>query len=527
MKRKLLWTGGAVIALITILFIAMAVFVKSYLKGDRLKAMLIPKVESLTGRNLSVGSIDVSLLRGFVMKGISLKERDGKRDFITIDAFILDYSLMPLLERKIVIKRIDVVSPRISIVRGKDGDYNFRDLMKVARSEQQRTAEEKRKWPSFTIAADKIKIKGAEIKFSDEMREIPDVYMTSDGEVRLSLGKSGEETDFAGSLDIKELKTSLKDLRTVASGKVEINRESIRLILNALVGNDKVEIKGNLTDYLKTPNMILDIHSRELDLDRLMPIVSAKEPSRGKVKRNGASFEKAQGKAKGRTSMIRASGEIKVDAAKFTEYRIKDFNMSYAYQDGLVALKPLEFSFAGGQKVKVEGVAKGEVRFRYEPEGENAEEEIKKTASGKGVVDLRTCEVRQSAVSDAVSIFTGLPDLRNPSFDRATFDITIRDQRIFLKGLMQSKLLVVEPRGTIDFDKRIEMLADLKLSPGLSARLPAGRVTGYLKDEKGWTSIPLKIGGTVDKPSVGMNQAAMGKQLGREIKRFIEKGLAW
>jgi len=33
--------------------------------------------------------------------------------------------------------------------------------------------------------------------------------------------------------------------------------------------------------------------------------------------------------------------------------------------------------------------------------------------------------------------------------------------------------------------------------------------------------------GTLDKPSVGMNQAAMGKQLGREIRRFIERGLTW
>jgi len=525
MKRTLFWIGGTIFAVITILFLGLTVFIKSYLKSDTLKAILIPKVEAFTGRNLTVDRIDVSLLKGIVVKRISLKEKDGKSDFITTEEFILDYSLMPLLRRQIVIKRIEVVSPHVSIRRDREGDYNFKDLIKE-RDEKKTPGKEKEKDFPFSIATDRIRIKGAEITFSDESKELPDVSTVSDGEVRALVGRGLDGIDVSGSVDIRELKTVLKGLQTVASGKIEMNRESIGLNLDVLAGKDRISLKGAVKDYFKSPDMRLDVYARELDLDRLMPAGAVTKPSKGEVKGKPVSFEKMPAKASGPASMLRASGVINVDAAKYRSYRIKDFKMAYAYQNGLVTLNPLGFSLAGGEKVNVEGVVKGDMHFRYEPGRGGSTEGIKKTASGKEKVDLHTCEVKQSAISDAIALFTGLPDLKNPRFDRATFDVTIRDQRLFIEGLMQSNLLKLDPKGMIDFDTRIDMLTDLKLSPSLSARLPAGRVTEYLKDEQGWTTIPLKIGGTVDKPSVGINQAAMGRHLGRGIKGLIEKSLS-
>jgi len=68
----------------------------------------------------------------------------------------------------------------------------------------------------------------------------------------------------------------------------------------------------------------------------------------------------------------------------------------------------------------------------------------------------------------------------------------------------------------LDIEKRLDMRAELKLSPTLTGRMK-GTLGGlkFLGDEEGWRVIPLKIRATTDKPSVNFDQEALGKQLTR------------
>jgi hypothetical protein len=60
---------------------------------------------------------------------------------------------------------------------------------------------------------------------------------------------------------------------------------------------------------------------------------------------------------------------------------------------------------------------------------------------------------------------------------------------------------------------------------GAPGGLTPSAVAAYAKDEKGWTVIPLRIRGTTDKPSVGLNKAKMIKGVEKGIKQEIQKGL--
>jgi len=95
MKKKLVWAAAIFIGLVCVLLLGLSILVKTYLKSDALKSLIIPKVEKATGRKLSIGEIHVSLFKGIVVKGIILKERDGSRDFLKADEFVLDYRLWP------------------------------------------------------------------------------------------------------------------------------------------------------------------------------------------------------------------------------------------------------------------------------------------------------------------------------------------------------------------------------------------------------------------------------------------------
>jgi AsmA protein len=190
-----------------------------------------------------------------------------------------------------------------------------------------------------------------------------------------------------------------------------------------------------------------------------------------------------------------------------------------------MAIDPLLMHLSGGEGVKTEGTLKGSLQFNPNEKGADTASAIKNTLTGKGLLDLSKCEVRSSKVMDAMALITGLAELKSPRFDNSQFHFTIKSQKLSLEGTLNSSQITLNPSGTIGFDERVDVITDLKISPALSSKLPTARITGYMKDEKGWTTIPLKITGSVDKPSVNLNSAAMGKVIERGIKGEIEKQL--
>jgi len=133
--KKPLKVAIVVVGILILLIIGLTLFVKSYLSSDRLKPIILPKVEAATGRKVQLDGINVSLFKGIVAKGLSVKEKDGEKDFLKIGRFVLSYRLIPLLKRQLVISKIEIVSPSFSIKREKGGRYNFSDIMEKGSQE--------------------------------------------------------------------------------------------------------------------------------------------------------------------------------------------------------------------------------------------------------------------------------------------------------------------------------------------------------------------------------------------------------
>ncbi|HET6516584.1 MAG TPA: AsmA family protein [Thermodesulfovibrionales bacterium] len=523
MTKKLFWGVGIFFSVLLVIVLGLSLFVKSYLKSERLKAIIIPKAEALTGRKVSIDQIHVSLLKGIIVRGISLKESDGKSDFITTKEFILDYSLVPLLRRELMIKKIEIIAPRISVRRGSSGAYNFSDMNRKDRETKKSVGQEAEREKGFplTVVTDRISIRDATVEFKDDMEQLPDMNARADMEIILSMGRDFKDLKASGTLDLKELKALIGGLQTTTSGKVEVKSESIHVNLSTALGKDTVKLTGTVQDYLESPDITMNISASELNIEKLMAAFGGKKGSQEGPKEQGPASKKTEAGEKGKAAKpatLKASGEIKVGAARYKAYTFKDFAMHYRYAEDLMTIEPLSMNLSGGDQVKTEGTLKGAMQF-------NAATDVKRTLTGRGSLDLRRCEIRESKIADAMALFTGLDDLRRPRFDSVRIDFSIRDERIVFHGDMTSNLVRMNPAGTVLFDEQLDMLTDVKISPELASKLPTAKITGYLKDEKGWDVIPLKIKGTVEKPSVSLNQAAFGKQIERGIQKEIERRL--
>ncbi len=513
MKKKLIWAGVISSACILVILIGLSLIVKSYLRSDKLRSIIIPKVEELTGRRATIDTIRVSILSGIIVQGIGLKELDGKTDFIKAREFVLDYSLMPLLKKQLVIKKIEVISPYIHLERDRNNRYNFSDIAgKEKRGSPEPDSGKEIGFP-LSIITDRIVIRDAQLEFSDEKKEIPGIFVKSDIDLKVSADKGLSNLAISGDADLKELKVNIKGLQTNTSGKIRFDRSSIQINLVTTMDKDSVKLSGSVKDYLTSPDIRLNLYSHELSIGKL-----ASAGSGGKA---GTEAKEVPGKTtrgKEKTGGLRASGEIRIDTAGFESYSIKDFLINYHYANGIMTIEPLSLKFAGGEGIHAEGVLKGDLQFQGD-----TSEDIKKSLTGKGTVELSSCEVKRSQITDAIALFTGIEDLKTPKFDSVRFRFTTRERKIYLDGNMTARQFSLNPSGTVTFDKRIDITTDLRLSPLLASKLGTQSITQYIKDDKGWSVIPLKISGTMEKPSVGLNPAAVRKGIEKGIKDEMGK----
>ncbi len=523
MKKKLLYAGGIIAALIVVVIIGLTIFVKSYLRSDKLKAIILPKIEEFTGRKASIGNIDVSLFKGIDVEDISLMDKDGKGEFVKVRGFVLNYSLLPLLHKQLVIKKVEVVSPSIALVREKEGLYNFSDIIqKVKEGKKEEKPAGAEEGLPFSVVTDKIAVHDATVTFTDEVGVIPPVSLASDIDLKV-VAERGAAPEISGKVNVKELTMKVGDGEIKSSGTIGIEKDVIAFDLSSKIEKDTIHLSGDVRDYRISPVVKLDASAKELNLDRLLALSGGgKARAATQKEKRGASgkTQKAEGE---KTSGVSASGEVKIGSARYKDYLLKDFSARYSYAKDIVILDPLSMGISGGSGTRIEGTAKAGLKFSL-ASGGSTSESIKRSLAGNASVDLSRCEVKKSKITDAIALFTGIKAIENPRFDRVSFIFTIRNQKADLKGSMNSALLVLDPTGTVGFDKRVDVVTDLRVAPSLTGGLTPSAIATYVKDEKGWTVIPLKITGTTDKPSVALNKAKVMKGVEKGIKQQLEKG---
>src|SRR4030043_176702 len=253
--KKLLKVAGIVVGILVLLIIGLSIFVKSYLSSDRLKPLILPKAEAMTGRKVLLDDISVSLFTGIMAKGVSVKERDGQKDFLKVGRFVLSYRLLPLLRKQLVISKIEIGSPSISIKKERGGRYNFSDIMED-RSKGPKEAQEPQK-PSgpgqqglpVSVVADRFYIQNANLTFVDEAKELPDVSMTLDAEFKGALEKDGTPRMDFGRIFLKEIKAKLKDVEVKVSGKIDMDAKTLRANIQTMIGKDTIELSATANNY--------------------------------------------------------------------------------------------------------------------------------------------------------------------------------------------------------------------------------------------------------------------------------------
>lgn len=172
MLKKLL---VGLVLLVVVLVAVVVVTIKIMLTPERIRTTLIPLVEKQINRKLEYKDISIGLFSGISISDLTLWDKDGTEEFVSVETMAFRYRFRPLLSRRIEISEIVLDRPRISIVRFTDGSFNFSDLLEAdAASEAgEKTAKEEKPAPDktetagMTLLVEEIRITEGELHYQD------------------------------------------------------------------------------------------------------------------------------------------------------------------------------------------------------------------------------------------------------------------------------------------------------------------------------------------------------------------------
>ena len=123
-----------VLGALVVLVVAGVIAVTMLFDPNKLKGEIERAVEAKTGRTLKLeGDLKLAFWPsiGASVGRASLSERGGKGTFIGLESAHVSVAVMPLLSKQIVVSAVRLDGLKATVTRGKDGRFNFDDLLAV------------------------------------------------------------------------------------------------------------------------------------------------------------------------------------------------------------------------------------------------------------------------------------------------------------------------------------------------------------------------------------------------------------
>lgn len=217
MRKTIKYVLLGLVGLLTLVVIAAVVFAMTF-DPNRYKDDIERLVKERTGRTLKLaGRLEVAVwpALGAKVNGVTLTERDGAQQFLALNAAHASVALLPLLRGEVIVDRIRVNGLNARLVRGKDGKWNFDDLLQA---QGEKPAAQKKAAPAdeqapvrFDIAGITLErsavayldlASGQEVSLSDLELSTGRIAERADGKLKFSGTAKGRNPDLDAKLEL-------------------------------------------------------------------------------------------------------------------------------------------------------------------------------------------------------------------------------------------------------------------------------------------------------------------------------------
>ncbi|MCF6178126.1 MAG: AsmA family protein [Geopsychrobacter sp.] len=112
-----------------VLLLVVMLLVKLYVTPEKIRDLLQTGLQSSLQREVSLGQIDVGLLRGIRLSSLNIADKSGTEQLLTTRNIEITYDLTALLRGNLLFTRILINEPHFRLVRQADGRLNISDLL--------------------------------------------------------------------------------------------------------------------------------------------------------------------------------------------------------------------------------------------------------------------------------------------------------------------------------------------------------------------------------------------------------------
>ncbi len=361
-----------------------------------------------------------------------------------------------------------------------------------------------------------------------------------------------------GELRLDGVQAQVGALKPALTGLITIKGDSLlteNLVLVA--GDNRLQLDCEAHSITKLPVVaVVNVRSDRLLIDQLLPAKASPSDSAPSGSAAGSSLSAQVGPL---DLPITLSGTATIKQALYRGLIIDGLQARYRLENNLFQLEELTGQVAGGSFRKTASIDLGRPGFAYRAQlttrgiqadpllsafapkaagtvfgllnldldlaGEGTDLTVlRKHLSGQGELLLQEGRLTGSTLVKGLSDFLGLPELSVMGFDQANGRFAINQGRLDLTSNLISQDLRLAPRGDVGLDGTLNLGLDLRLSPDLTEKLDSsGRFAQLLVDADGWGQVPLKIKGSVARPSFALDSAAIKGALKEKAEQKLQE----
>lgn len=335
-----LWLVGG---LVLLALVAVAIFALTF-DPNRYKDDIQRVVKERTGRTLQLkGPLDLAFYPslGAKVSGVALSERAADQEFVSLESARASVALLPLLRGSVIVDRVRLTGLKAQIVKGKDGRFNFQDLMEP-QGQKPAAAQKKEQAKggspvSFDIAGVTVERAAVTYRNLDSGQEI------ALNDLRLETGRISENAQ--GKLDFS---TALKrntpplDAQLALNGSYSLKPDSVALDFSAKLDESTIKGKAAMA-RAAVASYDFDLNIDQLNLDRYLassekkkaePAQKKEEPANSAEKKEDAPVDLSGLKG------LNAKGRVEIGALQVQGLKLSSLKTEIRAADGRADIGP-------------------------------------------------------------------------------------------------------------------------------------------------------------------------------------------
>jgi uncharacterized protein involved in outer membrane biogenesis len=482
--KKIIWISVTIL----ISLVAAVLVVPHFIDLGIFKRSYLPLVEEILRRRIDVGEVRLNLVPTPSIRLSNLKVSDSPafpgNTFFAAEQLQLRLKFWPLLRGRFEVTEFVLEKPVVNLLKRPDGTFNYSDLADKKGSLDRARESKKRAYASKSqesaamplIVPNRMRVRDGQLNF----QTIGQKPVKING-IDLSLQEFSADRPFPyrASFSFPGLKPiALEGMLDYQEDQSTLRLNETRLKVQELV----LPVEGSISNLSTMPSLNLSLGGDRVDAKPIFQILSAFALAPSDTEVSGPMGLRITMTGPSHSLVTQVRGQFK------------------------------DVKVQGNRALK--GTLSGEVFLKL-PLGGGAS--AARRLQGNGNLVARNGELTNVDLINKVQRVTGLIGLSRDERRQATTFKTLEATFVVADGFADFKrIYLINPQievngnGTMTLERpSLNIAMDAVLSAQASARAGKGKTPTFFKDSQGRIMVPLKITGSVERPSVDLDSSKM------------------